>query len=98
MRIKELIKEKGLTVAQVALKMGVVAPALSRVINGNPTVEMLQRIAIALDVDIRDLLKGPDNDLYGLVQYNGQTYKIDSLERLKQLLLQIENNKIDSTK
>lgn len=92
MRIKELIKEKGLTVKEVAERMGVVSPALSRVINGNPTVEMLGRIAIALEVDIRDLFEGHDYNIYGLVQHNGQTYKIDSLDSLRRLLSLVETN------
>lgn len=59
MRIKEVIKEKGLTVAIVAKRMGVDSPALSRVIHGNPTVEMLKRIAQALEAPITDLFEPP---------------------------------------
>jgi len=59
MRIKEVIKENGLTVAEVAQKMGVVSPALSRVINGNPTVEMLERVAKAIGVPASSLLDNP---------------------------------------
>ena len=56
LRVKEIAKEKGLNVADVAKRMGIKAPALSRIINGsNTTTETLQRIAEALEVDIRDL-------------------------------------------
>lgn len=61
MRIKEVIKEKGLTVGVVAKRMGVVSPALSRVINGNPTVEMLERVAEAIGVSASDLLQKPSD-------------------------------------
>jgi transcriptional regulator with XRE-family HTH domain len=94
MRIKELIKEKGLTVAEVAQRMNVKAPSLSNVINGNPTVEMLVRIAKALEVDIRELFGGENEELYGLVQYKGQCYKIDSTESLKRLLSIIETDEM----
>jgi transcriptional regulator with XRE-family HTH domain len=59
MRIKEVIKERGLTVAEVAKRMGVVPQALSRVINGNPTVEMIERVASALDVSVTELFERP---------------------------------------
>ncbi len=56
LRVKEIAKEKGLNVADVAKRMGIKAPALSRIINGsNTTTETLEKIATALDVDIRDL-------------------------------------------
>lgn len=60
MRIKEIIKEKGMTVYEVAEKMNIKAPSLSRAINGNPTKEMLQRIADALNVHISELFINPD--------------------------------------
>lgn len=93
MRIKEAIKEKGLTVAEVATRMGVKGPALSQVINGNPTVEMLNKIAAVLEVDIRELFGDPSKDVYGTVQYKGHSYKIDSVESLKRLLSKIEEDK-----
>ncbi len=59
MRIKEAIKEKGLTVAVVAQRMGVDSPALSRVIHGNPTIEMLERVAAAIGIHVTELFDKP---------------------------------------
>lgn len=59
MRIKEVIKEKGLSVGAVASRMGVVPQALSRVINGNPTVDMVERVAAAIGVPVTDLFDKP---------------------------------------
>lgn len=53
--IKEVIKSKGYSVTTLAEKLGMTQVSLSRIINGNPTVETLEKIAIALDVDIKDL-------------------------------------------
>ncbi len=53
--IKSRIKEKGYTVTSLAQKMGITQVSLSRIINGNPTVDTLQKIATILDVDIKDL-------------------------------------------
>jgi transcriptional regulator with XRE-family HTH domain len=85
MRIKEIIKEKGLTIAEVAVRMGVSSPSLSRAINSNTTVEMLNRIAVALDVPVSSLLDVESN-LYGVVIFKGKTYKIDSDQALKSFL------------
>ncbi len=53
--VKSKIKEKGYTVTSLAEKMGIAQVSLSRIINGNPTVDTLQKIATILDVDIKDL-------------------------------------------
>jgi len=55
LRIKEVIKEKGYSVTSLAEKMGMQQVSLSRIINGNPKFETLLKIAMALDVDVRDL-------------------------------------------
>jgi len=57
MRIKEVIKEKGFTANMVASKLGVSQPALSQALNGNPTVEMLNRIASVLGVPVVELFE-----------------------------------------
>ena len=56
LRIKEICKEKGLTVSDVAQKLGILQPSLSRIINGyNTTTDTLQKIADVLEVQIPDL-------------------------------------------
>ena len=55
LRIKEEKKEKGISVIQLSEKLGVTRSACYQVINGNPTAECLERIAIALDVEIGEL-------------------------------------------
>ena len=55
LRIKELIKEKGLSVQELADRMGISRVGLSQHINGNPSVEVVGRIAEALGVDVWEL-------------------------------------------
>lgn len=55
MRIKELIKEKGFTQAEFAEKLGISRVGLNQIINGKPSYSTLEKIAIALDVEISDL-------------------------------------------
>ena len=55
LRIKEIIKEKGYTIKSLSEKMNINRVNLSNMINGNPTVETLEKIANALEVPITEL-------------------------------------------
>lgn len=59
MRIKQVIQEKGLTINRVAELMGVNRVSLSTAINGNPTVETLDKIAKVLGVSVAELFEAP---------------------------------------
>jgi len=63
LRVKEIAKQKGLTIADVAKRMDIQAPALSRIINGsNTTTDTLQKIANAMEVSISELFEQPKSD------------------------------------
>lgn len=66
LRIKEVIKDKGLSVQELAEKMGISRVGLSQHINGNPSVEVLDRIASALDVPVTELFEQPKSDTASL--------------------------------
>ena len=53
--IKEAIKKYGTSVNEVAERMGITRITLSTHINGNPSVEILLRIADAIGCDITEL-------------------------------------------
>lgn len=55
LKIKELAKSKGLTLNDLANKMGINRVTLSNMINGNPTVSTLSKIAESLNVPISEL-------------------------------------------
>lgn len=59
LRIKEIIKAKGITAKELAAKIGISEGALSLAINGNPTVETLEKIASALGVEVSELFAAP---------------------------------------
>ncbi|GGG29280.1 hypothetical protein GCM10011344_32660 [Dokdonia pacifica] len=55
-RLKEVLKKKGVTGKELAEKVGVTAGSISNISNGSiPRSETLVKIAQALDVDIREL-------------------------------------------
>ncbi len=55
LRIKEVLKEKGFTQIDLANELGISKVGVNKIINGNPTVDTLQKIAQILDIDIKDL-------------------------------------------
>ena len=56
-RIKELLKEQGMTMNDLAEKIGVAQASLSRMLgeNGNPTYDMLVKMVTALGMEMQDL-------------------------------------------
>lgn len=82
LRIKEVIKEKGLTITELADKMGINRVNLSSMVNGNPTVETLEKIATALNVPISALFAA-ERDFIAFVRRNGETFTFESEEALK---------------
>lgn len=69
LRIKECISEHGLTIKEVAERMGISHTALLQTINGrtsggkhtdsNPTVSVLEKISNAIGCDITELFESP---------------------------------------
>ena len=85
LRIEEIMAEKGLRKAEVARKAGLVQSNLNKAINidGNPTVETLERIAKALDVEVYELFTDAfPSAPKGLIFINGQTYGLVSIPAL----------------
>lgn len=66
LRIKEVLKAKGITAKELAVKIGISEGALSLAINGNPTVETLDKIASALGVEVPELFV-PSSSKEGLI-------------------------------
>lgn len=61
MDIKKVIKSKGLTVKEVAARMGIAKENLSVHINGNPSVQVLERIADAVGCEVGDFFEKSSN-------------------------------------
>lgn len=62
LRIKEAIKEHGTSINEVAEKMGISRFTLSTHVNGNPSTEILLRIADAIGCPITELFEQPKKD------------------------------------
>lgn len=92
LRVKELCKMRGLTMGQLADKMGVNLSNLSASINGNPTLERLQDIAKNLGVEVYELFRKPSDTsgIIALAEINGEQYKITTAEEWAEATQKIE--------
>lgn len=59
-RIKEVLKEQGITINELADKMGISRVTLSSQINGTANIVSYERIASALNVPMWQLFASPD--------------------------------------
>ena len=62
LRVKEILRERGLSQKDLAGKMGVAEISLSRSINGNPSMDTLIKIAEALEVEMGELFSPQSKD------------------------------------
>ncbi len=93
--VKEVCKEKGLTIQDLADKMEMKRESLSRAINGNPTLETLEKIASALEVDITELFApSSSGGIIGVIRIRDTNYNINSVSDLSWLLDRIESGEI----
>lgn len=90
-RIKEILKEKGMSVVQLADALNISRQALSKQIRGKMLLETAERIATALDVPIWQLFASPEDvagkeELTALIRFRGQLYQADSIEELENVV------------
>lgn len=71
-RIKDILKEKGLTMKDLSDNLGIAATSLSRSLNNNPTYDTLKKIADALNVPISDLFEQPKQNIITCPHCNGK--------------------------
>ena len=77
LRIKEAIKEHGTSINEVAENMGISRFTLSTHVNGNPSTEILLRIADAIGCPVTELFEQPKKDGLSLTcPHCGKSIKI----------------------
>lgn len=59
-RIKEICREKGIMLKDLAGMIGITEVGLSKSLNGNPNISRLEEIASALDVSVTELFEKPE--------------------------------------
>ena len=91
LRIKELLKQKGITQIELAKKIGITPSALLQSITGNTSVSRLKELADALNVSIGELFESTSKkELTALVSYKGEFFKANTLEELEEVVSKIK--------
>ena len=87
LRVKELCKEKGMTMTELAKKIKVHPVTLTQSLNGNPTLSRLKTVADALGVEVSELFSPKKEDtIYGCLYVNGEPHIVESIKQIKDLL------------
>lgn len=76
-RLKEILKEKGLTISGFANMVGITQANMSNIVNlkSSPTLDTLNRISEALNIPVTELFR-KDEDIEIYVKYKGKMHKI----------------------
>ena len=93
LRIKEIAKSKGMTMADVADKLGIKAITLSQSLNGNPTLSRLTEVANALGVDVSELFVSPKagKEIHGCIFVDGDPIVVNSKDELLNLAIALKD-------
>ena len=87
LRVKEIVKQRGLTLAKVAEMLDVHPVNLSTALNGNPTLSTLGRIAEVLEVEVADLFEREDRPtISGFVKLGTEVVEVSSISDLEKVL------------
>ena len=61
LRIREIMLEKGISVNEMSEKLGITRQSFYSIVNGNPTISTLAKIAEILVVTVKKLFKDESN-------------------------------------
>lgn len=90
LRIKEILKEKGISQIELAEKMGKSKQYISSILTGGKgmSIATLVEIAKILDVEFRDLfaITGNHTEINGYIKVQNDIYEIRSYEDLEKIL------------
>ena len=90
LKIKELCKEKNITMAEIAKKIGIQQIALSQSLNGNPTLSRLQEVARILGVSVPELFDQKlEQSVYGCLYIKGKPRIINDKDELLKLVKEL---------
>ena len=92
LRVVEIAHSKGMTMADIAKKVGISRVNLSNSLNGNPTLSRLTEVAKILGVEVSELFKPASTQkvVSGYLECDGRIVKVDSLDAVKQFIAEVE--------
>lgn len=96
LRIKEVAKSKGMTMAQIAEKLNISNITLSQSLNGNPTLSRLTEVAETLGVDVSELFVQPQKKqgIHGVLYVEGKPIIVNNREDIEMVLKTIKDSNL----
>ena len=89
--IRETLKEKGISIKELAAGMGVTPSAVSQLLsNPNPSIQQLERIANVIGVDVMDLFAQNFSYINGYIETGNNIYPIKSREQFVSIINKVE--------
>ena len=91
-RVKELCRQRGIQLKDLAKEMGIAPESLSRAINGNPQLSTITSIAENLKIPISELFAVKEQiPLNAIIVCKDKVYTAQTLSELKLYVNEIEN-------
>lgn len=84
LRIKEILKERGISVGEFAEKLGIERQNVYNIFT-KPTWQRLEQCSEILNMPIVDLFEKPASEINGYVDYQGTVYRITNIQSFKNL-------------
>ena len=81
LRIKDICREQGIMLKDLAKQLGLTEVGLSKSINGNPTIGRLEEIANALGVPVTELFDKSSDEVVGAVRIGKDTHVVKMILR-----------------
>lgn len=97
LRIREILESKDIKVSSLAETVGITRANMSNIVNGKstPSLETLEKIANALEVDITELfVPSSSGGIIGVIRIGDTNYNINNVTDLSRLLAGIESGEI----
>lgn len=89
--VREILKEKGISIKELAARMGVTPSAVSQLLaNPKPSIQQLERIANVIGVDVMDLFAEDFSYINGYVEAGDKIYPVKSREQFICLIDKID--------
>ena len=89
--VRELLKAKGISIKELAGMMGISSSAVSQLLaNPYPSLQVLERIANAIGVDVVNFFAQDYSYLNGYIETGGEIYPVRSREQFVHLIDKID--------
>ena len=91
LRVKEILKERGMRMYELAELMNIAPESLTRALQRNPQYSTLKTIADTLGVSVRNLFKGEstsvaDEEMKGCIFHKGEMVTFNTRQELEVFL------------